>query len=110
MNLPLNLTLSQMQTRWKSLLDPILSNVLNSANILQEVELVSGSNVINHKLGRKLQGWSIVRRRQWTSSGTPTSYDITDTQASNQSSALTLNLYCTQGTTANPVVVDIEVF
>ena len=56
MGLPLNLPLSTMQTRWKSDLDPLLANPLNGISIL-DVILINGSNVINHKLGRTMQGW-----------------------------------------------------
>lgn len=49
-----------MQTRWKSLLDPILENPLNSVFVLEDVNLVSGNNLINHKLGRRQQGWILL--------------------------------------------------
>jgi len=49
-----------MQTRWKSLLDPILENPINSISIIDNVALVIGNNVINHRLGRKQQGWLIL--------------------------------------------------
>lgn len=60
MSLPLNLPLSTMQTRWKSEIDPILSNPLNSMSVLPNVPLVMGTNTINHKLGRVMQGWFVV--------------------------------------------------
>jgi hypothetical protein len=60
MQLPLGLPLGQMQTRWKSLLDPVLSNELNSIIILKDVSLKSGSNVINHLLGQNQAGWIIT--------------------------------------------------
>ena len=60
MGLPLNLNLSAMQTRWKALLDPFLGNPSNSASILQGVSLINGTNVINHKLGRVMQGWFVT--------------------------------------------------
>lgn len=60
MQLPLKLTADLMQTRWKSLLDPILENPLNSVSILENIDLAVGNNVINHKLGRKQQGWVVL--------------------------------------------------
>ena len=60
MQLPLKLTMDLMQTRWKSLLDPILENPINSISIIDNVALVIGNNVINHRLGRKQQGWLIL--------------------------------------------------
>ena len=114
MALPLQQTnitdLSILQTKWKAQLDPLLAAPQVGGSILTQQKLVSGSNVLNHGLGQKLQGWYIVRRRQFKVSGTPTAYDITDTQDSNQMPQLTLQLYCTEGTSANPVLVDIYVF
>ena len=49
-----------MQTKWAAQLNPTLSNPLNSVSILKGVSLVSGNNVINHLLGRTLQGWFVV--------------------------------------------------
>lgn len=64
MALPLQHTdiqpLSLLQTTWKSQLDPMLSNPLNKVTILKSVPLASGTNVINHLLGRAQQGWFIV--------------------------------------------------
>jgi len=60
MQLPLKLTADLMQTRWKSLIDPLLENALNSVSIIDNVVLAIGDNVINHKLGRKQQGWLVL--------------------------------------------------
>lgn len=60
MGLPLNLNLSQMATRWKALLDPLLGDPTNNSSILTNVNLINGTNVINHKLGRVQQGWYIT--------------------------------------------------
>jgi hypothetical protein len=57
MQLPLNLPLSQMQSQWKGILDPILGNPLNSMLVLPNVKLNNGVTVINHLLGRKQQGF-----------------------------------------------------
>lgn len=60
MGLPLNLPLPTMQTRWKSDLDPMLSNPLNEISILKNVSLMTGDNTINHLLGRVMQGWFLI--------------------------------------------------
>lgn len=91
---------SLMQTQWSSQLNPVIENPSVNSVILKAVPLKSAAspNVINHLLGRKLQGWKIVRQRAAAS--------IHDTQDNNTTMAdLTLWLI----TTAD-VVVDIEVF
>lgn len=60
MALPINLPLPTMQTRWKSEIDPVLSNPLNSISVLENVSLLSGTNTVNHLLGRTMQGWFLV--------------------------------------------------
>ncbi len=61
MSLPLiksdNQELMLMQSRWKAVLDVLLRRPAPSA---VPVDLVSGVNVINHGLGRKLQGWYVT--------------------------------------------------
>lgn len=86
-----------LQTRWASLLEPTLNNAATQGQVLKSVALSIGPNVVNHKLGRKLQGWCIVRKRA--------SSDIYDTQDTNQTPELTLTL---QASIA--VVVDIYVY
>lgn len=95
--LPQNLTLDAMQNKWASSLDPMLSNPTLDNLVLKSVPLVVGANVINHKLGRKLQGWKITRQR-----GPAALYDTQDT---NQMQHLTLILV----SDAN-VTIDLEVF
>lgn len=89
--------LSLLQTKWKSILDPLLATSSVQSSILPNVILSNGTTVINHKLGRKLVGWKIVRQRAAAS--------IYDTQDSNQTPQLTLVLVSNA-----VVVVDIEVF
>lgn len=96
-NLPQKQTLDQMQTKWASILDPVIKAPTNNASILQNVSLVAGTNSVNHRLGRKLQGWYIVRLR-----AASTIYDMQDT---NQTPQLTLVLNASA-----PVVVDLAVF
>ena len=80
-----DVSLSLLQSNWASLLDPLLDNPITKGLILENVQLVSGTNTTNHKLGRKLQGWWIVRQR-----GAATMYD---TQDSNPTPAVTLKLH-----------------
>lgn len=88
-----------MQNSWAADLNPLLQNPLNNTLILKNISLLAASNpnVVNHKLGRTLQGWFVVRQRA--------SASVYDSQDSNQTPQLTLNLK-----TDNNVVVDIAVF
>lgn len=86
-----------MQTAWASQLNPVISNPSSQSLILQSVSLASGDNTINHLLGRKLQGWKIVRQRAAAT--------FFDKQDSNSAPQLTLALNA-----SGAVVVDIEVF
>lgn len=97
MALPQKLTVALMQTQWASQLDPLIKNPLNSSSVLQKVSLAAGTNVINHLLGKPLQGWYITRQRAAASF-----HDLQDT---NQTPQLTLVLFASA-----PVVVDIGVF
>lgn len=51
-----------MQTNWKTTLDPVINQPFNSGNILPTVNLVTGKNIIDHGLGRDLQGWIVIRQ------------------------------------------------
>jgi hypothetical protein len=86
-----------MQTSWSQELNPLLRNPVSSGRILKFVTLETGNNVVNHGLGRKLQGWFIVRQRATGS--------FYDTQDQNERPQLTLNLV-----SSATVTVDIFVF
>jgi hypothetical protein len=60
MNLPQKLPLDLMQTRWASILNPLIANALNDIQILSNVALIDGTNVLNHSLGRPQQGWFLT--------------------------------------------------
>lgn len=60
MLLSTNLPFAQMLTKWASTINPFLSNPLNGVSILKDVNLSTGSNVINHLLATKQQGWFLV--------------------------------------------------
>jgi hypothetical protein len=101
MSLPIfqtqNKDMSLMQTRWATEINPLLRNPSLQSIILPSIALASGSNTINHLLGRKLTGWRIVRQRAAAS--------IYDTQDANPRPELTLTL-----TSSAAAVCDIEVF
>lgn len=86
-----------MQTSWASDLNPLLKNAVLQGILLKNVSLTAGANSVNHKLGRKLQGWMLTRVRAAAT--------IYDTQDANSMPELTLTL----NSSAN-VVVDIYVF
>jgi len=94
--LPKKLPWELAQTQWPQQLDPLLGNPLNSASILKNQSLGTGSNTLNHLLGAPLQGWYIIRQRADASI-----YDLQDTNPTPQ---LTLVLH-----SSAPVVVDIAV-
>lgn len=89
--------LALLQSKWAAVINPLLSNPSNQASILSAVPLATGSNVINHKLGEKLQGWRLV--------GINAAVTLYDTQATNPTPQLTLVLVSSGAATAN-----IEVF
>lgn len=86
-----------MMSKWKSVLDVLLGKPLSNSSILVGIQLKSGTNPINHLLGRDLQGWIIIRQDALAS--------IFDTQDLNQTPQLTLQL-----TSSAKTVVDILVF
>lgn len=86
-----------LQTSWANDINPLLKNPTAKGIVLKGVVLAVGSNVINHLLSTKLQGWFIVRKRA--------SADIYDTQDSNATPQLTLTL-----TSSAAVVVDLYVY
>lgn len=57
MRLPLKLTWEIAQTRWASIINPLLINPISNPSILENIALINGVTVINHKLGRTQQGW-----------------------------------------------------
>lgn len=86
-----------LQNAWGSILNAVIGRQQNNSLILPNVALIVGTTVINHRLGQKLQGWKIVRKR-----GLGAIYDVQD---ANPTPALTLNLV-----SDTAVVIDLEVF
>jgi hypothetical protein len=97
MSLPQKLPLDQMQVRWATEIDPVLKNVATNPILLQNIQLTTGENLVNHRLGKKLTGWQIVRIRSAAT--------IYDTQDANPFPALTLTL-----TASANALVDILCF
>jgi hypothetical protein len=52
--------LQLMQSNWSSQLNPIIVNPGLQISLLKDINLVTGNNVINHKLQRNQQGWYVV--------------------------------------------------
>lgn len=48
-----------MQDKWAAELNPLLAKPLSNASILKGINLVNGVTVVNHLLGRTMQGWFI---------------------------------------------------
>ncbi len=90
--------MSMMQTRWAAVLDPVVANPIVQGSLIRNVALTTGTNEVNHKLGRRLQGWIIVRQR-----GPASVYDNQDSNSTMQ--ALTLTLVSSAA-----VIVDLYVF
>jgi len=95
--LPQKLTLDLMQNQWASQINPVIDNPLSKPIFLKNVLLTTGTNTINHKLGRPLQGWFTTRVRA--------SVTIYDQQDTNQTPGLTLVLVASA-----PASVDLGVF
>ncbi len=45
---------------WATTLNPVIANPLNNIQIIPNVSLKNGVNIINHMLGRTLQGWVLT--------------------------------------------------
>lgn len=48
------------QTQWPAQINPVLAVPLVNGTMLENVILNTGTTVINHMLGRKMQGWIIT--------------------------------------------------
>lgn len=97
MALPLLFDWDKAVSQWKAKIDPLIANTSNNASILKSIRLVVGDNIINHRLGKTLTGWRIVRKRA--------NANIYDKQDTNQMPDLTLVL-----NSDAIVTIDVEVF
>lgn len=52
--------LSQLQTSWSAIISPVIDSPLNNGIFLKDIALISGTTIVNHRLGRKPQGWMIT--------------------------------------------------
>lgn len=48
------------QSLWGAILNPIISNPLSGALVLQNVSLINGTTIVQHRLGRQMQGWWVI--------------------------------------------------
>lgn len=55
--LPQKLDYEKMLTTWAQQLNPVIANLLVNGILLKDQELINGTTVINHRLGRNPQGW-----------------------------------------------------
>ncbi len=60
MQLPFQKSFELMQTKWKSILDPVIKNPLNDVSILKSVTLIIGETKIPHLLGQVQRGWLVL--------------------------------------------------
>jgi hypothetical protein len=55
-------TVNQIQDHIVQALGPLLNLPLSTSNFLEDLDLTTGSNSINHGLGRILRGWLVANR------------------------------------------------
>lgn len=89
--------LNSVQDNLINVLNPVFNTPILNGTLLQNVILTTGFNTIEHKLGRKLVGWTITRQKSFAS--------IYDDQDNNPLPTRTLTLV-----TGNDVIVDIYCF
>lgn len=95
--LPKQIEWDEAQHKWASYIDPLLASPIANGLLLTNVALITGVTAVNHRLGRKIQGWIIV--------GINGIAEIYDNQATNQIPQLTLSL-----TSDTDVTVSLWVF
>ena len=94
--LPQELPWNDADNKWASILNPIVANPIVNSLILKDVVLAAGDNIINHRLGRKLQGYIVI--------GINAAATIYDKQSTNQMPQLTLVLNSSAPATAQILV------
>jgi len=55
-----NLTWPQANNLWAQALNPVIANPTNSIQLVQNIALTTGTNIINHGLGREMKGWFLT--------------------------------------------------
>lgn len=53
--------INQLQQNISQSLNPLIANAITNGNIIENVSLNVGKNVVNHGLNRNLQGWLPIR-------------------------------------------------
>lgn len=53
-------TFQLLQTRWATILNPVINSPTANPTILTGIALIAGDNVINHRLGQTPQGYVIA--------------------------------------------------
>ncbi len=87
-------TLMLLQSGYGTKLNPLLSNPLNQGQLLTGISLISGTTVINHKLGRKMVGWFLTDLNASATIFRPATAPFNELTLTLTSSALvTANLY-----------------
>lgn len=54
--------LNKVQDNVDTALRPIIGSAIISGVLLNNVSLINGATVVNHKLGKKLQGYIVVKK------------------------------------------------
>lgn len=96
--------INQLQSNIINAVQPFLNKPMVNGILVQNVSLVTGQNIINHYLGRNLQGWIITRQRALAQV-----YDQQDASLT-QSVTLTLQVPTVGFTKTAPLVVDLYCF
>lgn len=60
MALPQKLPYDLMLTTWATAINPLLNLPPNQGLLLKNIPLINGVTVINHRLGKTMQGWVII--------------------------------------------------
>ena len=58
--LPLKLPWISASDRWATIINPVMALPPNQGTLVSNVKLIVGTNVVNHLLGKKQQGWLIT--------------------------------------------------
>lgn len=63
MSLPIyqdqNKNMMFLQTNWATQLNPVIQKEIVQGILLKNISLLTGANIINHKLSRQMQGWMV---------------------------------------------------
>lgn len=55
-----DLSLTLLQTAWGKIINPIISLPTNNGIFIKGINLVTGDNIVSHKLQRNLQGYIVT--------------------------------------------------